>query len=234
MKKQNKKFEKMKKDLEPMLFEKIMSSGGLDSYRNYIGHDWSGWIVFLGKNRDSDVLTLSNFDTALEDLGGEIDGKIEVRSANHWACGWIEQIMIRFEPKNHIKLKKALKMKKALEDYPVLDESDFSEREHEERNDWAEQQKESTALVLCKILDLDPDIHSEKSDLLSLAYDCQYTHMLNSGNDSSLQSNHYHDISDRELNEYKRVFEDWDFQSNNRENEYFLRFVEYFQIKIRN
>lgn len=111
--------------------------------RSYIGKDWSDYYVFLGKNRDSDALTRSNFRVALEKLGGET-GKVSgdmfhpgpehplitVVRESHWACGWLEWIAIHKTASESIKLAESIESE--LDAYSVLDDQDFSELEDEE------------------------------------------------------------------------------------------------------
>jgi hypothetical protein len=109
-------------------FKDRMSKGGLDSYNNYIGPDLGDMVIVYSKSRDSDLMVQSNFDVALDMLGGE--GRyVEVHNFGHWGCGWIEAILVN--PKSKTKLKKAYAIRKSLEDYPLLDDSDYSERELE-------------------------------------------------------------------------------------------------------
>ena len=112
----------------------------------YIGSEWPEHYVFLGQTRDSDALTRSNFRTALKRLGGEltewveelgkdIDAVLVVRES-HWACGWVEWIAIH--ESNTAAIALAEEMDLEIEQYPILDESDFSELEDEECNEvWA-------------------------------------------------------------------------------------------------
>ena len=114
---------------------------------NYMGAQWPDYYVFLGQNRDSDALTRSNFRSALKAIGGEncsyqnegqdneVSNVIVVRE-NHWACGWIEWIGIHKDAASIIAL--AEEIESRLEDYPVVDEEDWSELETEEANKvWA-------------------------------------------------------------------------------------------------
>ena len=101
---------------------------------SWYGTPWNGHYVFLGQNRDSGCLTRSNFRKGLEALGGKSDKVIVVRES-HWVCGWIEWIAIHKTAA--VALKIADKLAGALECYPVLDETDFSELETEEaENIW--------------------------------------------------------------------------------------------------
>lgn len=110
---------------------------------DWAGKSWHGWFVFIGRNRDSGDLDSSNFECALKALrelpDSEVDDSendgcadascIQVVSESHWACGWIEWIAIHQSATDHVKLAESLES--SLEDYPVLDEDDFSRREHE-------------------------------------------------------------------------------------------------------
>lgn len=96
---------------------------------HYAGATWEGYYsTGFGQSRDSDELEASNFATVLERLGGESKTVIVVRES-HWAVGWVEWIAI---PKRaHAKLKIADELRERYENYPVLDEEDFSRREDE-------------------------------------------------------------------------------------------------------
>lgn len=92
--------------------------------------------VFLSRTRDSDILTESNFDCGLNVIGGESD-TIKIVRESHWACGWIEWIAIHESDEKA--LSEADEILCALSDYPILDESDFSEREWNAAQEyWAE------------------------------------------------------------------------------------------------
>lgn len=95
---------------------------------NYAGEVWPGWFVFLGQHRDSDILTQSNFDSALKRLGGETEG-VRVIRERHWAVGWVEWIGI--EQDEFAALKIADEIAAELKDYPIIDEDDYSNREFE-------------------------------------------------------------------------------------------------------
>jgi hypothetical protein len=81
----------------------------------------------------------SNFAAALDILGGE--GKnLEVLRCGHWACGWMEYIAIKARNKKGFTsiFRKALDICNRLDNYPVLDEDDFSRREYEEYQEFVE------------------------------------------------------------------------------------------------
>ena len=127
-------------------FNTRMNSGGIDSYSNYIGKDLVDAVMVISQSRDSDTLELSNFATAFEMLGGEEIADLEIHRMGHWACGWVETITVN--PKNIELLTKAWEIKQALENYPVLDDMDYSNREHEAHAEYAEQEKEDLVKAL--------------------------------------------------------------------------------------
>ena len=88
--------------------------------------DW--YVVPVIQTRDSGPLDTSNFDNATEMLGGEGDD-VEVHRFGHWGPGWYEIIIVRPDTPAAAA---ASKIESALDDYPVLNEEDFCQREHDE------------------------------------------------------------------------------------------------------
>jgi hypothetical protein len=85
-----------------------------------------GWAIGpVGQHRDSDALDRSNFHAALTAMGGEND-YVEVVRFRHWGFGWVEEIAFRM---NSEAAEVAHLLAVALDDYPVLDDEDFAERE---------------------------------------------------------------------------------------------------------
>jgi hypothetical protein len=169
-------------------------SRGLDGWSNYSGGmDKADWVVVVGQNRDSDMLTQSNFVSALEMLGGE--GKnVEIARFGHWGCGWFELILVN--PKSMKSLKVAYEIKKSLEDYPVLNEGDYSEREHEYRSEYADQAKDSLAEALSKHFSL-----KLNKGLISLAYDLNMVCQSYYGNDSCINVYENRPIDKRDMDQ---------------------------------
>lgn len=98
------------------------------SFKGDDAEDYQEWLVAGGHNRDSDDLGESNWHATLDCLR-EIDpGSVDhyVVSFGHWACGWVEIVLVR---PDSAAAKEAERIESALLDYPVLDDSDFSERE---------------------------------------------------------------------------------------------------------
>lgn len=101
--------------------------------------DRQDWLVGpVTITRDSGPLDTSNWETALECFRAlDPDGRDwEVHRFGHWGPGWFEIVLLN--PGTAVAME-AAKIAAALSDYPVLDETDFSEREHEEANRvWAD------------------------------------------------------------------------------------------------
>jgi len=86
------------------------------------------YYVAYGQHRDSDTLAQSNFRSMLRALGGESETVLVLRDS-HWAVGWVESIYIH--ESNATACDTADRILAALEDYPIVDESDFSDLEVE-------------------------------------------------------------------------------------------------------
>lgn len=132
---------------------------------NYSGTDLSDWLVGPSVGRDSGILAQSNFSAALELLGGEQEGIVEVHRFGHWAGGWFETINVKSD---NLKAVKALyDIHIALENYPILDEDDFHEREREKQDEDFEFYKSDfckNILEFCGIESDDADFETLVSD----------------------------------------------------------------------
>lgn len=100
---------------------------------HYMGASWPEYYVFLGRSRDSDDLTESNFECGLQAIGGESD-TVRVVRESHWACGWIEWIAIHESDESALAI--ARELIDGLNAYPVIDEDDWSERESESADNF--------------------------------------------------------------------------------------------------
>ena len=104
---------------------------------SYAGAHWDGYYrAPVGRNRDSGLLTQSNWDQqwdALKAFRADVPDADEVSPVsvceNHWAVGWVEWVAIH--ESNGPALREADRLAGALSDY-VLDDEDFSRREWED------------------------------------------------------------------------------------------------------
>lgn len=123
--------------------------------KNYMGATWEGWYsAGFGQSRDSDTLKESNFAVASRELmalsdavtvreeisNGQEDECTSVRIVRegHWAVGWVEWIAIH--KSNAAALELAKELCDRANNYPILDESDFTEREWSKATEYWEQE----------------------------------------------------------------------------------------------
>lgn len=105
---------------------------GFDPAGAFLDDDRQNWLMVpVSRTRDTGPLEESNFEAALEILGGESDD-VEVHRFGHWGPGWFEIIIVR--PGSAAETA-AEEIENRLEDYPLLDEDDAGERETEAAND---------------------------------------------------------------------------------------------------
>jgi len=99
--------------------------------------DPDNWAIVYTHNRDSGLLTLSNatvIDRELAPYTGGEDPDAVKESHSHWACGWIDGYSIRVRRDGQITgaFLAYAELAVSLADYPILDESDYSERVYED------------------------------------------------------------------------------------------------------
>jgi len=102
--------------------------------------DLSVWgFAPFGQHRDSDLLTQSNFDAAVKELRSVSGKSVQIMHVNHWAVGWYDHVMVRTTATKT--MAKVLELCERLDNYPALDEDDWSNREYEQACDaydnWA-------------------------------------------------------------------------------------------------
>jgi len=100
--------------------------------RNYVGPDHDGFVVAT-RNRDSDAIERSNFETMRRDLAPWPGAWTIVRDSN-WAVGWTESILLYQDAPRRAKIEAATNLMH-LREHPVLDETNLSELESEELQD---------------------------------------------------------------------------------------------------
>jgi hypothetical protein len=90
------------------------------------------WLAVASVHRDADILEQSNFAAFTAALGGESE-HVAIERASHWAVGWVDRLII--DPTASNVVAKAESLAARLEDYPVIDDDDFSRREWEARSE---------------------------------------------------------------------------------------------------
>lgn len=101
----------------------------LDDYASERG--WAGVELGpVGVHRDSDALARSNFDVIYPEMCERFGEAVDSPRFGHWGVGWIDEIAWdagRDDIREYVESWRA-----ALENYPVADESHFSELEYDE------------------------------------------------------------------------------------------------------
>lgn len=92
---------------------------------NYLGPEYPDHYVWLARTRDSDALEESNFHCGLAAIGGEHDDVVLIHRAGHWACGWVEVVLIERTAAATLRIADDI-ARKLVEEYPVIDEDDYA------------------------------------------------------------------------------------------------------------
>jgi len=94
------------------------------------------WAIFYTHNRDSGLLDQSNAAVIAKRLEAFTEGDdpdVVAERHDHWAVGWVEGFSIRVFRDGEISavFRAYHELAERLEDYQILDESDYSNREYE-------------------------------------------------------------------------------------------------------
>lgn len=94
----------------------------------------------IGVHRDSDVIERSNWEVISKDMTERFGDDVHIHGASHWAVGWIDQLAVRVYLYPHPYVGRVVspafqaivEWQEKLEEYPLADESAYSEMEYEE------------------------------------------------------------------------------------------------------
>ena len=118
----------------------------------YTGFNPIGDFLIVSKTRDSSLLEQCNFDEILKELEALQDPNEEncvyTFTASHWACGWVEYLMIDKNAPNNI-LQVASEIICALSDYPVFNDEKYSELQYNEVFNYWENLSLADRIELC-------------------------------------------------------------------------------------
>lgn len=101
---------------------------GFDSNANFCGYKPQGYVIY-SRNRGSSILEEVNFRGILADLGGEGE-HVEIVRHGHWACKWIEYIVVSKDAPASL-LDRCVDIVKGLADYPVYSDDAYSNAQYE-------------------------------------------------------------------------------------------------------
>lgn len=135
----------MSRHTEPTTLPTFAQYRSQPDFGTSIDHAFDSWLIApCGVNRDSDTLTRSNFEEQNKELekieaaaqpaseDAEYLDLYSVVRFNHWACGWVEHVLVRPDSRA---AEYVTELAAQLADYPVVNEDAFSELEW---NDAAE------------------------------------------------------------------------------------------------
>lgn len=111
--------------------------------------DWLVVPVSITRDTSEGGLSYSNFQVALEMLNGESE-TVQVHRFGHWGPGWFEIIIV--DP-NSEQAQIAHDIERALEDYPVLDEEDYSQRQWDTAQAYWDSMSLGERIEVCKRFD---------------------------------------------------------------------------------
>jgi hypothetical protein len=106
-------------------------------HRGYNLEDADRWAIFYTSRRDAGLLDQSNHAEIAKLLAPFTDGDdpdVVAESHSHWAMGHVDGFAIRVLDKDGQitdAFKEFCSIKEKLDDYPILNESDYTEREYE-------------------------------------------------------------------------------------------------------
>ena len=86
--------------------------------------DHQEWFVLYGRSRDSDPIQESNFRVLCDMLNEKDSESVGIFRFNHWACGWIEVMLV--EPDSSA-YEKAKELQQIIADEGYLDDNDVVE-----------------------------------------------------------------------------------------------------------
>jgi hypothetical protein len=116
-------------------------------FADFADFDRNEYFVTGGQHRDSDTLTRSNHRSILKALGGESD-TVRVIRDSHFAVGWVEAIYIHESDTKALAI--AREIADSLEDYPVVNEDDWSELQCNEACEYWQRMPVSDRVDVCQ------------------------------------------------------------------------------------
>lgn len=150
---------------------KESAPSNIDSYAYFGDLDRERlWVGTIGRNRDSDLIAESNFERIYEDaLKMFGDDYVTIERSSHWACGWVEQIFIKMFHDDGAVTSAGLWMIKTNEslqnDYPLYDDSDYSDRTSEHCSQTLDENLESWVDDAAEALNIEEPNEEQKAAL---------------------------------------------------------------------
>lgn len=127
------------------------------------------WGLTVGMHRDSDLADTSNFERIAEDMRHVFPADVHIVHSGHWAVGWLDQLAVRVlepwaDPYDYTArdITRAFRVITSIaaylhEQYPLYDESDYSQREYEQNEEYRRSAWDDTVYALWLKYDVDSE-----------------------------------------------------------------------------
>jgi hypothetical protein len=102
----------------------------------YLG-ERGDWLILATVTRDSGALDRSNWQVISGDMDKRFGDSVAVERSSHWACGWVDYLII--DPADGEAVKAAQGWLDTLASYPVADDEHFMQLEHDEAMEYCSQ-----------------------------------------------------------------------------------------------
>jgi hypothetical protein len=107
--------------------------------------DRNDWLVApVIRNRDSGILTESNWECQLDSLE-LVTAEYEIHSFGHWANGWFEIVLVHPDYEDVLE-----EVEAALIDYPILDETHYANLEWDIVHEYWNKMRLKDRIALCR------------------------------------------------------------------------------------
>lgn len=117
---------------------------------DYGGFSPDGDYLLYSRSRDSTILDNINYDHILRELRRlDTDGSVYDFRAGHWACGWVEHLIVKKAAPKKV-LEKACEFFCELAEYPVIDDTEYSNAQVEAITDYWESCSLSEKVEWCQ------------------------------------------------------------------------------------
>lgn len=133
------------------------------------------WGLTISVSRDDDILRQSNFERITEDMTKVFPADTDIVHAGHWAVGWVDELSVRViepwaDPYDYTvrDITRAFAVIVSIatslrEQYPVYDDSDYSEREYAKALEDKEENWGAVVRQLWWLFDVDNEGEAERA-----------------------------------------------------------------------
>jgi len=138
------KIAQMEQDLDKSQYQErsedaVRQSANIPDFGYYGEKDLGNtWAMTFSQHRDSDIMEESNYAVIKSDLEERFPEDVSDERFNHWAVGWVDYLLVKMlDEQGQVTPAgiATLEWVDKLDDYPLADEDDYSEREWNEASE---------------------------------------------------------------------------------------------------